>query len=92
MVVIRLSRGGCKKRPFYHIVVADSRSRRDGKIIDKAGLFNPMARGKEERLRINIDLVESWLAKGAQLSDRVKSLLKEYRNTTPADPALAESA
>lgn len=77
MVTIRLSRGGAKKRPFYHVVVADSRSRRDGKYIERLGFFNPIARGQETRLRLDTERVQYWLATGAQPSDRVVSLIKE---------------
>ena len=77
MVTIRLSRGGAKKRPFYHISVADSRNARDGRFIERVGFFNPTARGQEERLRIALDRVEYWQGKGAQLSDRVAKLVKE---------------
>ena len=77
MVTIRLSRGGAKKRPFYHIVVTDSRNKRDGRFIERLGFFNPVARGAEEVLRINNERVEHWLAKGAQASDRVSQLLKQ---------------
>ena len=77
MVKIRLSRGGSKKRPFYHLTVADSRSSRDGRFIERVGFFNPVARGQEERLRVEQERVEYWVAQGAQVSDRVKSLLKE---------------
>lgn len=76
MVTIRMSRGGAKKRPFYQIVVTDSRNRRDGRFIERLGFFNPVARGNEERLRIDRERVEHWLSKGAQTSDRVASLLK----------------
>ncbi|HJF74865.1 MULTISPECIES: 30S ribosomal protein S16 [Gallibacterium] len=77
MVTIRLSRGGAKKRPFYQIVVADSRYPRDGRFIERIGFFNPIASGKAERLRIDLDRVNDWVSKGASLSDRVKSLVKE---------------
>lgn len=77
MVVIRLSRGGSKKRPFYHIVVADSRRARDGHNIERLGLFNPIAAGKEERLRVMNERVAYWISKGAQPSDRVAKLLKD---------------
>jgi small subunit ribosomal protein S16 len=76
MVTIRMSRGGAKKRPFYQIVVTDSRNRRDGRFIERLGFFNPLARGNEERLRIDRERVEHWLSKGAQASERVASLLK----------------
>lgn len=79
MVVIRLARGGSKKRPFYHISVADSRNARDGRFIERVGFFNPVARGQEERLRVSLDRVDYWVGKGAQTSDRVAQLLKEYR-------------
>ena len=77
MVSIRLSRSGAKKRPFYHIVVADSRCPRDGRYIERVGFFNPVARGAEERLRIDRDRIDHWVSKGAQPSDRVTALLKE---------------
>jgi len=77
MVVIRLSRGGSKKRPFYHLTVADQRRARDGRFIERVGFFNPVARGQEERLRIEQERVEYWISKGAQPSDRVAALLKE---------------
>jgi small subunit ribosomal protein S16 len=79
MVVIRMARGGAKKRPFYKIVVADKRSPRDGKFLERVGFFNPVAKGNEERLKLDIVKVEEWVAKGAQLSDRVTSLLKEAK-------------
>lgn len=79
MVVIRLARGGSKKRPFYHLTVADSRNARDGRFIERVGFFNPIARGQEERLRVDLDRVDYWVGKGAQSSDRVAQLLKEYR-------------
>ena len=79
MVKVRLSRAGCKKRPYYHIVVADSRNKRDGRRIEKIGFFNPVARGQEERLRVNLERVDYWTGVGAQVSDRVKSLVSEAR-------------
>ena len=77
MVTIRLSRGGAKKRPFYQIVVADSRSPRDGRFIERIGFFNPIARGNAERLRVDLERVNHWVAQGASLSDRVATLVKE---------------
>ncbi len=77
MVIIRLARGGSKKRPFYRIVVADNRQRRDGRFIEQIGFFNPIARGQEERLRVELDRVEHWRGIGAQISPRVASLVKE---------------
>lgn len=77
MVVIRLSRAGTKKRPFYHVVVTDSRRRRDSNSIESLGYYNPIARGQEVRLHLDIEKVNEWKKKGAQLSDRVHSLYKE---------------
>jgi small subunit ribosomal protein S16 len=77
MVTIRLARGGSKKRPFYHLTVADSRAALNSRFIERVGFFNPGARGQEERLRIDRDRVEHWVSKGAQLSDRVATLIKE---------------
>ncbi|QYZ65524.1 MAG: 30S ribosomal protein S16 [Gammaproteobacteria bacterium (ex Lamellibrachia satsuma)] len=77
MVTIRLSRTGAKKRPFYHIVVTDSRNARDGHYIERLGFFNPVATGGEERLRVERDRIDHWVSKGAQTSDRVATLLKE---------------
>ncbi len=79
MVIIRLSRGGAKKRPFYHISVADSRNARDSRFIERVGFFNPTARGQEERLRVALDRIEYWQSKGAQLSGRVAKLVKEAK-------------
>ena len=77
MVTIRLSRSGAKKRPFYHIVVTDSRNRRDGRYIERLGFYNPVARSEnEESLRINTDRVDHWIKLGAQTSERVAKLLK----------------
>ena len=77
MVTIRLSRGGAKKRPFYQIVVADSRSPRNGRFIERVGFFKPIAQGNAERVRIDLDRVNHWVGQGASLSDRVASLVKE---------------
>ncbi|GLS26457.1 30S ribosomal protein S16 [Marinibactrum halimedae] len=77
MVSIRLARGGSKKRPFYHLTVTDSRNARDGRFIERVGFFNPIARGQEERLRVDAARVDHWIAQGAQVSDRVSKLLKE---------------
>lgn len=79
MVTIRLSRGGAKKKPFYHIVVTDSRKARDGRRIEQIGFFNPVAKGGEVRLRMDLERVDYWTGVGAQMSDRVKSLLNEAR-------------
>jgi len=85
MVTIRLNRGGAKKRPFYDIVVTDSRSPRDGRVIERLGLFNPVARGQSPRLRLDLQRVDSWVADGAQLSPRVESLVREQREAEKAN-------
>ena len=77
MVTIRLARAGAKKKPFYYITVTDQRNARDGRFIERVGFFNPVARGKEERLRINLDRVQHWSGNGAQPSQRVAALIKE---------------
>lgn len=79
MVSIRLSRTGAKKRPFYHIVVTDSRNARDGRFIERLGFFNPVASAGDERLRIDLSRIEHWTAQGAQASDRVQELVKAYQ-------------
>lgn len=84
MVVIRLSRGGAKKRPFYTIVVADKRSARDGRCIERIGYFNPIASGKEVRLHVETERAEYWLSKGAQPSERVQQLLKSIEKEKTA--------
>jgi len=80
MVKIRLARGGAKQRPFYHIVVTDSRNKRDGRRIERLGFFNPIARGQEERLRVDLERVDYWTGVGAQLSERVRHLVSEARS------------
>jgi small subunit ribosomal protein S16 len=77
MVTIRLSRGGAKKRPFYHLTVTDSRKSRDGRFIERVGFFNPVARGQEVRLNVDAERVAFWQGQGAQMSDRVAKLVKE---------------
>lgn len=84
MVKIRLARGGAKQRPFYHIVVADARSKRDGRRIERIGFFNPLARGKEERLRVDLGRVDYWAGVGAQMSARVQSLVSQVRSSVAA--------
>ncbi|MEM0912827.1 MAG: 30S ribosomal protein S16 [Pseudomonadota bacterium] len=79
MVTIRLQRGGAKKRPFYQVVVADSRRARNGKFIENIGFFNPTAQGQAEKLRIDLERVEYWVSKGAGLSDRVSRLVKDAK-------------
>lgn len=76
MVVIRLARGGAKKRPFYNIVVTDSRKRRDGRFIERLGFYNPVAKEGVEGIRIANDRVNYWVSVGAQVSDTVARLLK----------------
>ena len=77
MVTIRLARGGSKKRPFYHLTVYDSRKARDARYIERIGFFNPIARGAEERLRVDLERVAYWQGQGAQISERVSALVKE---------------
>ncbi|MGB9430152.1 MAG: 30S ribosomal protein S16 [Gammaproteobacteria bacterium] len=79
MVTIRLTRGGAKKRPFYHVIVTDSRSARDGRYIERLGFYNPVAASHEEVLRVNAERIKHWLSKGAQPSDRVSYLMKEHK-------------
>lgn len=79
MVTIRLSRGGSKKRPFFHLTVSDRRNARDGAFLERVGFFNPGARGQEERLRIDLDRVDYWVAQGALLSERVAGLVAEAK-------------
>lgn len=82
MVKIRLARGGAKKRPFYHIVVADSRNARDGRRIERIGFYNPLAKGQEERLRVDLERVDYWTGVGAQVSERVQNLVSQARSAT----------
>jgi small subunit ribosomal protein S16 len=89
MVVIRLARGGAKKRPFYNVVVADSRSRRDGRFIERVGFYNPIAQGNEEALRLSVDRIAYWQERGAQLSDTVAGLVKRNATEKKAQPAAA---
>ena len=84
MVVIRLARSGSKKNPYYFITVADERKPRDGSFIERLGFFNPSAQGQEERLRIDLEKIDLWISKGAQLSERVSSLVKEA-NLSPEE-------
>jgi small subunit ribosomal protein S16 len=79
MVTIRLTRSGAKKRPFYGVVVTDSRSKRDGRCIERLGFFNPTAKGQEEGLRLDLDRIEHWIGQGAQTSDRVAQLIKQAK-------------
>ena len=79
MVTIRLARGGSKKRPFYHLTVADQRNPRDGRFIERVGFHNPVARGQEEVTRINMQRVDFWMEQGAQPTERVAGLIKAAR-------------
>lgn len=80
MVTIRLARGGSKKRPFYHLTVTNSRSARNGRFIERIGFFNPIARGQEEKLRIDSERLGYWLSTGAQVSERVGKLIKDSKS------------
>lgn len=84
MVTIRLSRGGAKKQPFYHVVATDSRARRDGRYIERLGYYNPVARGDATELQLDIDRVDYWVGVGAQMSDRVAKIVKGYRKENVA--------
>lgn len=87
MVVIRLARSGAKKRPFYHMVVADKRNKRDGRFIERLGFFNPIAKGKEVRLLIQRERLQYWLSQGAQPSERVQSLVNQWDDSAQAPSA-----
>ena len=84
MVVIRLARAGTKKRPFYHMVVADSRCSRDGRYVERLGYYNPLARGKEAQVNVNAERLEHWLKQGAQASARVKNVVRQLKKTAVA--------
>jgi small subunit ribosomal protein S16 len=87
MVVIRLARGGAKKRPFFNVVVADSRNRRDGRFIERVGFYNPIAREGQESLRLSLDRIDHWTHQGAKLSDTVVGLVKQASAAKPAGAA-----
>ena len=87
MVTIRLSRGGAKKQPFYHVVATDSRARRDGRYIERLGYYNPVARGDSSEVKIDLDRVDYWIGVGAQMSDSVKKVIKDYRKASAATAA-----
>ena len=78
MVILRLTRGGANKRPFYHLVATDSRNRRDGRFIERVGFYNPVAASGEEGLRIQLDRVSYWQGVGAQMSPAVARLVKDF--------------
>ena len=86
MVTIRLTRRGGKKDPYFHVVVTDSRKRQGGTTLELVGIFNPIARGKETKLRLDVAKIDAWVKKGAQTSERVAALIEQYRLTagTPA--------
>ena len=77
MVKIRLTRGGAKKRPFYHIVVTDGRNKRDGRAIERVGFYNPVAAGNDARLQLDAARIQHWLGHGAQMTDKVRDLYKQ---------------
>ena len=84
MVKIRLTRGGAKKRPFYHIIVTDSRSARDGRNIERLGYYNPVAAGAEKPVELNVERLQYWVGTGAQMSDKVAQLYKQLAKQQPA--------
>lgn len=84
MVTIRLARHGAKKHPFFHVTVADRAARRDGRFIERVGFYNPVARGKEERVRLNLERVDYWLSTGAQPTPRARQLISAYRRESAA--------
>lgn len=89
MVTIRLTRRGAKNQPFYHVVVTDSRERQGGSILELVGFFNPVARGKEVKLKLDLDRIDHWVKLGAQESARVRSLVKDYRKQQTQQQATA---
>jgi small subunit ribosomal protein S16 len=89
MLTIRLARHGAKKTPFYHVTVADSAAARNGRFVERLGFFDPLARGKAERLRIDLARVDHWLGVGAKPSERVQDLIKEARRHAAAGAATA---
>ena len=100
MVTIRLARTGAKKRPFYHLTVAESSSKRDGRFIERVGFFNPIATGNADRLKVDLERIEYWLSVGARPSERVLNLVREARKVgtdgivaaRPPAPAKAKPA
>jgi small subunit ribosomal protein S16 len=84
MVTIRLTRRGARNQPFYHVVVTDSRRRQGGSSLEQVGFFNPVARGKETRLRLELGRIDHWVGLGAQLSERVRALVSSYRKQATA--------
>lgn len=90
MVTIRLSRHGSKKHPFYHVTVAERSAGRDGRFVERLGFYNPVARGREEQLRLDVERVDYWLAQGAQPTERVRQLISQARKAGAAAAATAE--
>ena len=84
MVTIRLARHGAKKRPFYHLTVADRSAKRDGRFIERVGFFNPLAKGDEQRVRVDLDRIDYWLSVGAQPSERVRQIVGAARREAAA--------
>ena len=84
IVKIRLTRGGAKKRPFYHIIVTDHRNKRDGRSLERVGFYNPVAQGNEKRVELNVERVNHWVSQGAQLTDKVRMLVKEVSGQASA--------
>ena len=91
MVTIRLARHGSKKHPFYHVTVADRTASRDGRFIERLGFYNPLAKGNDEELRLDLARVEHWVSHGAQPSAKVKTLITRARNELAAAPAASEA-
>ena len=87
MVTIRLARHGAKKAPFYHLTVADRSAKRDGRFIERVGFFNPLAQGKAEELRVDLERVDHWLSVGAKPSERVNKLIKRARRAATVEVA-----
>ncbi len=84
MVTIRLSRGGAKKQPFYHVVATDSRARRDGRYIERLGYYNPVARGDSTAVQLDLERLDYWISVGGQMSDRVRKVVKDYKKSAAA--------
>ena len=92
MVVIRLARHGSKNAPFYHLTVADRANKRDGRHIERVGFYNPLARGKAERLRVNLARIDYWISVGAKPSERVVHLIRDARTMASASSGAATAA
>jgi small subunit ribosomal protein S16 len=92
MVIIRLTRRGGKNQPFYHVVVTDSRKRQGGAALEQVGFFNPVARGKDVELKLDLERIDYWQQRGAKTSERVRSLVSGYRKHLPTEQAPAAAA